>query len=267
MTARFGLLARSLIFASATGLAVPFTHSVREVLTAPSTPPSSATVVVELFTSEGCSSCPPADDLLRSVAHTPSVDGQRVITLSEHVTYWNRLGWTDPFSQEQFTERQDRYRSNLHLDEVYTPQAIVNGREQFVGNNRAALEHALHTEARRSALGLELSRIRRSGDALEVEVRVGETSGQPQPELWAVIVDDTDTSVVSRGENAGRTLRHASVVRFLTRLGPLEPSGIKAYRISLPSSVLKTPDQPRHLALLAQLPGQGGILGATEAAF
>ena len=97
-------------------------------------------VLVELFTSEGCSSCPPADELLRQVQSSRShSQGQLIIGLSEHVTYWNQLGWKDPFSAEEFTVRQNEYSNRFHTEGPYTPQMVVNGREQFVGSDRAGL--------------------------------------------------------------------------------------------------------------------------------
>jgi hypothetical protein len=96
--------------------------------------PGSA-VIVELFTSEGCSSCPPADAVLRQVNLKETSAGQLIVGISEHVTYWNDLGWRDPFSAPEFTERQNVYASRLSPEGPYTPQMVVNGREQFVGSD------------------------------------------------------------------------------------------------------------------------------------
>ena len=110
--------------------------------------PGSA-VIVELFTSEGCSSCPPADAVLRQIDLKQTRAGQLIVGISEHVTYWNNLGWTDPFSSAEFTERQDVYASRMSPEGPYTPQMVVNGREQFVGGDIGALQRALGDEARR----------------------------------------------------------------------------------------------------------------------
>ena len=110
------------------------------------TPARPRPVLVELFTSEGCSSCPPADALLREVNGTRTAAGQLIVGISEHVTYWNNLGWADPFSASIYTERQNAYSRSLNLDSDYTPQMVVNGREQFVGSDRAQLQRALRTE-------------------------------------------------------------------------------------------------------------------------
>jgi len=109
--------------------------------------PHPSAVLIELFTSEGCSDCPPADDLLRQVSGRQTEDGQLIVGISEHVTYRNSLGWRDPFSDDQYTDRQNAYGAHFGLDSVYTPQMVVNGREQFVGSDRRALVAALASEA------------------------------------------------------------------------------------------------------------------------
>ena len=118
--------------------------------------PVRGAVLVELFTSEGCSSCPPADDLLRQMNGRISHEGQLVIGLSEHVSYWDSLGWKDPYSSDIYTERQDEYSARFGLSGVYTPQMVVNGRKQLVGGDRRALEAALASEAQRKQIDLHI---------------------------------------------------------------------------------------------------------------
>src|SRR6204780_62241 len=108
--------------------------------------PAQKVVLVELFTSEGCSSCPPADALLRQVNGSRTSGDQLVVGISEHVTYWNGLGWSDPFSSPAYTDRQNAYSERFHLEGVYTPQMVINGAEQIVGSDRAALLHAVEQE-------------------------------------------------------------------------------------------------------------------------
>ena len=163
---------------------------------------TAAPVVVELFTSEGCSSCPPADDLLRRAANGRSSDGQPIIALSEHVTYWNQLGWADPFSQEAFSARQDRYGASLQTGEVYTPQMVVNGRAQFVGSDSAAMARALHAELDRPGASLSISEVRQNGGEAVVRVRSGAVPGGKTAELWAAVTDDSDPPNVSRARTA-----------------------------------------------------------------
>ncbi len=105
--------------------------------------------IVELFTSEGCSSCPPADALLQQINFKQTAAGQLIVGLSEHVTYWNHLGWKGPYSEQTFTDRQGVYASRLSPEGSYTPQMVLNGRDQLVGSDRAALEQALRADALR----------------------------------------------------------------------------------------------------------------------
>ncbi|WP_419804864.1 DUF1223 domain-containing protein [Terriglobus sp.] len=231
---------------------------------------NTSAVVVELFTSEGCSSCPPADSLLRAIANTRTDDGQPVVALSEHVTYWNNLGWADPFSHQDFTDRQNGYSARLRTDEVYTPQMVVNGRAQFVGSDATALRRALHAASQQTSTPLRITAVQRQGDTLTVQWHSDEPNGGKKLELWAAVTDDADQSVVARGENGGRTLRHAAVVRALTRVGSL--SGTLGtlegtVRVPLPQSVLQASGAAHHVALLAQEPAQGPIHGAALAAF
>jgi hypothetical protein len=119
--------------------------------------PRPSAVLIELFTSEGCSDCPPADELLRQVSGRQTEDGQLIVGISEHVTYWNSLGWRDPFSADQYTERQNAYGAHFGLDSVYTPQMVVNGRERFVGSDRRALVAALASESQRKQIELHVT--------------------------------------------------------------------------------------------------------------
>src|SRR5277367_4354077 len=113
-------------------------------------------VLIELFTSEGCSDCPPADELLQQVSGHKTAEGQLIVGISEHVSYWNGLGWKDPFSSDLYTGRQNEYGSHFGLESVYTPQMVVNGREQFVGSNRRALEAALTMESQHRQISLHI---------------------------------------------------------------------------------------------------------------
>lgn len=220
-------------------------------------------VLVELFTSEGCSSCPPADGLLRAVNGKRTADGQLIVGLSEHVTYWNQLGWRDRFSSDVFTDRQNRYAEHLHLDEVYTPQMVVNGREQFVGSNGALLKAALQREANARELDLQIVSVHADPGALSFRFRVGPLTSKRPVEIIAVITDDTDRSEITRGENNGATLEHVAVARLLAPVATVRESegGEKDGQLPLPSGGPGLVGAGHHLVLLAQEPDTGAVLG------
>ena len=175
-------------------------------------------VVVELFTSEGCSDCPPADNVLAKLAAQP-VPGVEIIALGEHVDYWDKQGWKDPFSSSTFTARQVDYTRALHVDSPYTPQMIVNGRDEFVGSNYAAAANAI-TKAARDKQALSVSIIVEKAAAPDglVSVTVDAPGGAaPHPaEMFVALTEDGLSSKVERGENRGKTLSHAAVVRWLS---------------------------------------------------
>ena len=161
-------------------------------------------VLVELFTSEGCSSCPPADALLAELASRPDV-----LALSFHVDYWDRLGWKDPFSSHEATRRQDRYATLLHLASVYTPQIVVDGKWQAVGSDRADVEHALDL-ARRDRQETPVTLVLDHGEA---QIKLVPGSDAAAASVLLIGFDRRHVTAVKRGENAGRTLPHVDVVR------------------------------------------------------
>jgi hypothetical protein len=169
-------------------------------------------IIVELFTSEGCSSCPPADAVLAKLHEAQPVPGVQLLVLSEHVDYWNNLGWKDPYSSGLFTDRQAR-----HGPRIYTPQAIVDGRIDVLGSDQKGIEQAAKA-ASLSPHGTLTAR--RDGDKLHIEVANLPQHGPAQ--LIVATVEDGLVDKVEKGENAGRTLSHTAVVR---RLSPLASIG------------------------------------------
>lgn len=199
-------------------------------------------VVVELFTSQGCSSCPPADALLATLADRPEV-----LALAFHVDYWNRLGWTDPFSSVWATARQSAYATQMGSSQVYTPQAVVDGGRDVVGSDRAALDSAIADARRDPSVPLTLTA---SDAALQVAV---DPAAPVDAVLWLVGFDDRHETSVLRGENAGHTLVDRNVVRSLARLDGWSPGGtIAAAR----------PEGDRAAVLLQAADGR--ILGAAR---
>jgi len=174
-------------------------------------------VLVELFTSEGCSDCPPADALLAQLDSAQPFAGAEAIVLSEHVTYWNHQGWRDPFSLDTIDLRQQQYARQFALSDVYTPQIVVDGTEQFVGNDAAHLARAVVQAAgtAKPELSIENARVEADGS---VEFSVHAASGA-KGSLFAALAQNATTSIVARGENAGRTLHHVAVVRAIKEFG------------------------------------------------
>jgi hypothetical protein len=221
-------------------------------------PGKDAPIVVELFTSEGCSSCPPADAFLKELS---AING--VIVLSEHVDYWNRQGWTDPFSSASFTERQQVYSQRLG-SEVYTPQMVVDGRKQFIGSDREAAVAALKEASHVSKADMAVSA---SVDGSRVAVHVNVTGGDPTPEadvLVALTEDDLSTAVTG-GENKGRRIDHTGVTRVLSTAGRTKRGAASnAFDSTL---TLKSGWVPGHMRVVTFLQSRkdGAILGAASA--
>lgn len=224
-------------------------------------PVNSGAVLVELFTSEGCSSCPPADELLRQVSGHRTSQGQLIVGLSEHVTYWNGLGWKDPFSSQVYTSRQDEYSRHFGLSSVYTPQMVVNGREQFVGGNDRALEAAFSAEAKRKQIALRIMDARLTEKNISFTYSASELPADASLELIAVLVDDMDRSNVGSGENSGRELVHVSVARAFAPLGALSEVEQEPVSLPLPASFKTNSGGGHHLLLFAQQRGGGAIVG------
>jgi len=172
-------------------------------------------VLVELFTSEGCSDCPPADALLAELDAKQFVPGADAIVLSEHVTYWDHQGWRDPFSLEAMTQRQEEYVRLFALDSAYTPQAVVDGTSQFVGSDGRALLAAMSKAAAKPKMKLAIESASWDHGTIRFAVRAEKTDGS---KLTAVLAANATHSEVARGENAGRTLHHTAVVRVLKEM-------------------------------------------------
>lgn len=189
-------------------------------------------VVVELFTSEGCSDCPPADALLARLQQAQPVSGADVIILEEHVDYWDHQGWADPFSSSDFTRRQNDYAEAFRIYSIYTPQMVVDGRTEFVGSRDGAARQAIAEAARspKVAVHLRVAGNDKSGVPLEVRIEklVGATNGN-RAEVFMAITENHLHSDVGAGENSGRKLDHNGVVRRLERIGNADPQAVEAF--------------------------------------
>jgi hypothetical protein len=228
-------------------------------------------VVVELFTSEGCSSCPPADALLLQLENKQPVPGAQIIALEEHVDYWNHLGWTDPFSSSQWTDRQQSYIDAFHRAGDYTPQMVIGGREEFVGSRGDLAQKALERAGRPvgSAAQIDVKQTTGGSDP-RFAITVGKlpaVANGDTAEVWVGVAESGLASQVSLGENAGRNLHHASVLRSLWRVGTADArSDSIAYRGDAAVKV-KSSWNREHLTVvvLVQEKKSRHILGAATA--
>lgn len=180
---------------------------------------SPAPVVVELFTSEGCSSCPPADALLIKLAEK---QGPEIIALEEHVDYWDQLGWRDPFSSAEWTRRQESYATVFGHGSVYTPQMVVDGRTEFVGSREWEARKEIEEMAGKAKAEVRITPAGTGADKAQFTVQVGKlagATGDDIAEVWFAITETGLHSAVTRGENAGEDLHHAAVVRTLRKIG------------------------------------------------
>ena len=189
------------------------------------TPAMRKPVLVELFTSEGCSTCPPADALLVRLETEQPIPGVQVIAIEEHVDYWNQQGWNDPFSSSEWTLRQQDYGSKFKLPSPYTPQLIVDGETQLVGGREGETQEAIRQAAQQQKAEVALTPGKPSGDGTErVEVRVDKLPSLANGSalIWLAVTEKGLQSSVNAGENAGKDLRHASVLRLLRKVGTVD---------------------------------------------
>ena len=173
-------------------------------------------VLVELFTSEGCSDCPPADRLLEELDKQQSVPGAQAIVISEHVTYWNHQGWRDPYSIDDVDFRQKEYGNRFNIPDIYTPQAVIDGAAQLVGNNAPGVEQAIERAAATPKKPLAIADAHWDNNAVSFNVHGPADSSA---RLVAILVADANGQKITHGENAGRTLHHVSVARTIKDFG------------------------------------------------
>jgi hypothetical protein len=229
---------------------------------APSHP--SVPVFIELFTSEGCSSCPPADAWLEKVDASQPVPGAEVIVLSEHVDYWDHDGWKDPYSSSLLTERQSTYAREFGLGSPYTPQAIVDGQSELHLNDPQQTMKVFQKSAEASMIPVTITRVsadRGSPALLRAHIEISGHSEKLGADVFGAIALDHAESQVQRGENGGKRLTHVAVVQRMTKIGKLDKGRDLSldFQMQLPPGV-----DPGNLRLVVflQQPGQGKVLGA-----
>ena len=222
-------------------------------------------VLLELFTSEGCSSCPPADRLLEILDEKQPVAGADLIVLSEHVDYWDRLGWKDPFSSSQYTARQQDYTNRYNFDGVYTPQLVVDGRYGFVGSDGREASSAIQKAIRERKIPITISNVARSGNQVtgRIELPADQNFKGVRGILYVALADNRRESQVARGENAGRSLAHVAVTRVLKQVATIDLDSAWTKEITLPVQPESVATGSRLVAFI-QDPKSGHVLGVTE---
>jgi len=223
-------------------------------------------VLVELFTSEGCSSCPPADALLQQLDRSQPVAGAQLIVLSEHVDYWNHIGWTDPYSSHFFSDRQSAYSDRFGMNSVYTPQMVVDGATEFVGNDSHLATQAVQKAMMQQKVPVRVSDISLdTPNVLRAHVEAGalpETSKARKADVYVVVALNHAESQVLRGENGGRRLTHVGVVQSLTKIGSLDAGKNFAQDVRVKLDARTDLTNLRVIAFVQEA-GQRQVLGAT----
>jgi hypothetical protein len=208
-------------------------------------------VLVELFTSEGCSSCPPAVALLQHLDRSQPIRGAEIVVLSEHVDYWNHIGWADPYSSAAFSARQEQYARGFRTQGPYTPQMVVDGRSEFVGSDARAAESAIRAAAAQPKAAI---RITETGGSAAVEVDPLPAGAPHKATVFAAYAADTGTQDVTRGENKGSRLHHVAIVKELKPIGSVD--GRSPFRAQIP---LQTGSR---LVVFVQESGNGPVWGS-----
>lgn len=220
-------------------------------------------ILVELFTSEGCSSCPPADEMIREFDATQPFTGARVIVLSEHVDYWDREGWKDRYSSSQFTERQSGYVRTLGLSTAYTPQIIIDGNKELKGSN-ADVAQAFEKAATVAKLSVRIDSAKmESPTELKARIEANASEQKHGADVFLAIALDHAESQISAGENSGKHLQHVAVVEELKKIGRIEKGKTFSQDATLKLKPGIDPTNVRVIAFVQEF-SQGKVLGAAE---
>jgi len=185
-------------------------------------------VVIELFTSEGCSSCPPADGFLSELETKQPIPGVEIIALEEHVDYWNHEGWEDPYSSVEWTLRQREYVAKFKGETPYTPKMILNGEKVMTLKSGAEVQESIEQAAKEEKAEVSVAKASAdNNDAPKFEVHVGSlrSASQDKADVWMAVTEDGLRSDVRAGENKGKTLEHAAIVRSLQKIGTTSAKG------------------------------------------
>jgi hypothetical protein len=253
------------VFLSTLPLVYPQTPSPEAKLPTPGVSQAAVPVLVELFTSEGCSSCPPADVILQRLDDYQPIPGAQLIVLSEHVTYWDQQGWKDPNSSNAFTDRQTAYETALGVKEPYTPQFVIDGRKSVSLEKLQNLEDALNQAKGDAKIALRISNIAvdpSNPATLHAHIDADTNPDRHNADIYLAVALNHVESQVLRGENGGKHLIHVAVVQQLTKVGKLPKGKSFAQDVQVklkPNEDLKS----IRLVAFAQESGQGKLLGAS----
>jgi hypothetical protein len=220
-------------------------------------PPSGTPIVVELFTSEGCSSCPPADALLRKLDSAQPVPGAQLIVLEEHVDYWDDQGWKDPFSSHDWTLRQTEYAQRLNVRAPYTPQMVVNGGVELLGSDSRRAGNVFDQERSLPVVPVHISEVKVESGRVHARIETGEAPANAEV-FVALALDHADTEV-KRGENGGRHLQHVGVLQSLSGAGKVQKGQSFSKEIAVSAG---KPGTAYRFIVFLQEPDQGRIMGA-----
>jgi hypothetical protein len=219
-------------------------------------------VLLELFTSEGCSSCPPADQLLEKIDIAQPIEGADLIVLSEHVVYWNHLGWADPYSSHTFTERQEGYASRFRTEDIYTPELVVDGIRSVVGSNWPKAESAIQEALREPKIPVNVTAERVAGKA-QIHIAVVPNSSTRKAVIYLALAHNRVRSQVARGENASHDLGHVAVAYSIQKVGKLDSELKFEKEVSLPLPANSKPGDIR-VIVFVQRPEAGPIIGSAQ---
>ena len=232
--------------------------------------PDRSPVLVELFTSEGCSTCPPADALLSKLETDQPIGGAEIIGLEEHVDYWNHDGWVDSYSAPDWTLRQQEYVERFKGKSPFTPQMIVDGQRQFVGSSERDAQEAIREAAHRAKTQISITaETPTKSDAERFEVRVGNIAGianHDPADVWMALAEGGLETAVKAGENAGRNLQHGAILRSLHKIGALPAKESSAFVVN-PQVKFKSNWKRENLRVVVFVQERKSlrILGATSA--
>jgi hypothetical protein len=258
----------ALLFSAALAIASGGVHAAPPALSRVEGP---TPVIVELFTSEGCIDCPPADRLLETLIATQPIAGAEIIALGEHVDYWDRLGWKDRFSSAALTSRQQSYRTRFAADSLYTPQMVVDGRAECVGSDAGAARKALERTlaAPHGVVTMTLEDRTGTSPALHMNLSVIATDlpRARRGDRADIIIAVTERGLITdvkRGENHGRVLTHAPVVRYLATVGQIAADATHgSARADVPLDAAWSRDQLALVAFVQELRGRTILASAS----